>query len=220
MATTEIAVHGTEHDAQRKPVVNDFSIQVATVNGSGSQSANTVLLRTIFQMGVPVSGKNLFPSNIAGLPTWYTIRASAKGYIARKKEIDFLVAMNPETAKEDALSLAPGGAVLYDEPLKLNELRSDVTFYPVPYDKLVAAVCPEAKLRKLVKNMVYVGVVAQLLNLDMAEVEKALAQAVRQEDQSRRLELERRQGRLRLCCLLADQGRSLHRRAHEQDVAA
>lgn len=174
MATTEIAVHGTESHEARQPVVNDFSIQVATVNGSGSQSANTVLLRTIFQMGVPVSGKNLFPSNIAGLPTWYTIRASKKGYIARKKEIDFLVAMNPETAKEDVLSLAPGAAALYDEPLKLNELRSDLTFYAVPYDKITAAVCPESKLRKLVRNMVYVGVVAQLLKLDMAEVEKAL----------------------------------------------
>ena len=174
MATTEIAVHGAERGAVREPVVNDFSIQVATVNGSGSQSANTVLLRTIFQMGVPVSGKNMFPSNIAGLPTWYTIRASKKGYIARKKEIDFLVAMNPETAKEDVLSLAPGAVALYDEPLKLNELRSDLTFYAVPYDKITAAVCPESKLRKLVRNMVYVGVVAQLLNLDMAEVEKAL----------------------------------------------
>ncbi len=163
-----------ESGAGRQPVVNDFSIQVATVNGSGSQSANTVLLRTIFQMGVPVSGKNLFPSNIAGLPTWYTIRASKKGYIARKKEIDFLVAMNPETAKEDVLSLAPGAVALYDEPLKLNELRTDLTFYAVPYDKITAAVCPESKLRKLVRNMVYVGVVAKLLNLDMAEVEKAL----------------------------------------------
>ena len=85
-----------------------MSIQVATVNGTGSQSSNTVLLRSIFQMGVPVSGKNLFPSNIAGLPTWYTIRANKDGYIARKKEIDFLVAMNAETAKEDVLSLAPG----------------------------------------------------------------------------------------------------------------
>ena len=174
MATTEFAVHGTEHDAVREPVVNDFSIQVATVNGSGSQSANTVLLRTIFKMGVPVSGKNMFPSNIAGLPTWYTIRASKKGYIARKKEIDFLVAMNPETAREDVMSLASGAVALYDEPLKLNELRSDLTFYPVPYDKITAAVCPESKLRKLVRNMVYVGVVARLLNLDMAEVEKAL----------------------------------------------
>ena len=174
MATTDIAVH--EGTAGRTPerVSNDFSIQVATVNGSGSQSANTVLLRTIFQMGVPVSGKNMFPSNIAGLPTWYTIRASKHGFIARKKEIDFLIAMNPETAKEDVMSLAPGAAVLYDEPLNLRELRSDLTFYSVPYDKLVATVCPEAKLRKLVKNMIYVGVVAQLLSLDMAEIEKAL----------------------------------------------
>jgi len=174
MATTEFAVHGADQDAGREPVINDFSIQVATVNGSGSQSANTVLLRTIFQMGVPVSGKNMFPSNIAGLPTWYTIRASKKGYIARKKEIDFLVAMNPETAKEDVMSLEAGAVALYDEPLKLNELRSDLTFYAVPYDKITAAVCPESKLRKLVKNMVYVGVVAKLLSLDMAEVEKAL----------------------------------------------
>jgi len=151
-----------------------MSIQVATVNGSGSQSSNTVLLRSIFQMGVPVSGKNLFPSNIAGLPTWYTIRANKDGYIARKKEIDFLVAMNAETAQEDVMSLAPGAAALYDEPLKLNELRNDLIFYAVPYDKLVATVCPEAKLRKLVKNMIYVGVVAQLLDIDMAEVEKAI----------------------------------------------
>ena len=174
MATTEIAPHGSAAPVDRAPVVNDFSIQVATANGSGSQSANSILLRSIFQMGVPVSGKNLFPSNIAGLPTWFTIRASKKGYIARKKEIDFVVAMNPETAREDALALAPGAALLYDEPLKLNEVRSDLIFYSVPFDKIVAAVCPEAKLRKLVKNMIYVGVMAQLLNIDMAEVEKAL----------------------------------------------
>src|SRR5271170_6249450 len=167
MATTEFAVHGAEQGAVREPVVNDFSIQVATVNGSGSQSANTVLLRTIFQMGVPVSGKNMFPSNIAGLPTWYTIRASKKGYIARKKEIDFLVAMNSETAREDVLGLAAGAAVLYDEPLKLNELRSDLVFYFVPFDKIVGPVCPDAKLRRLVRNMIYDGVVAKLLGIDM-----------------------------------------------------
>jgi 2-oxoglutarate ferredoxin oxidoreductase subunit alpha len=125
-------------------------------------------------MGVPVSGKNLFPSNIAGLPTWYTIRANKDGYIARKKEIDFLVAMNAETAKEDVLSLASGAAVLYDEPLNLKALRDDLTFYAVPYDKLVGPVCPEAKLRKLVKNMIYVGVLARLLEIDMAEIEKAI----------------------------------------------
>src|SRR6478735_3544293 len=134
MATTEIAVHGAESGAVREPVVNDFSIQVATVNGSGSQSANSVLLRSIFQMGVPVSGKNLFPSNIAGLPTWYTIRASKHGYIARKKEIDFLVAMNAETAQEDVMSLASGAACVYDEPLKPSGLRNDLTSYPAPFE--------------------------------------------------------------------------------------
>ena len=174
MATTDVGLHESAGRASMAPVVNNMSIQVATVNGSGSQSSNTVLLRSIFQMGIPVSGKNLFPSNIAGLPTWYTIRANKDGYIARKKEIDFLVAMNPETARDDVMALAPGAAVLYDEPLNLNALRNDLVFYSAPYDKLVAAVCPEAKLRKLVKNMIYVGVLAKLLDIDMTEVEKAL----------------------------------------------
>src|SRR5579871_3700928 len=174
MATTDLAVHGATGDSAGNRIVNDFSLQVATVNGSGSQSANTVLLRTIFQMGVPVSGKNLFPSNIAGLPTWFTIRANKDGYIGRKKEIDFLVAMNAETAQDDVKSLDPGAIVLYDEPLNLKEVRNDLIYYSVPFDKLVAPVCPEAKLRKLVKNMIYVGVVAKLLSIDMEEVEKAL----------------------------------------------
>jgi 2-oxoglutarate ferredoxin oxidoreductase subunit alpha len=155
-------------------ITNDFSIQVATVNGSGSQTANLVLLRSIFQMGIPVSGKNLFPSNIAGLPTWYTIRANHRGYIARKKEIDFLVAMNPETAKDDVMALEPGRAVVYDEPLKLDALRSDLIFYSVPFDKIVAEVCSEAKLRRLVKNMIYDGILSELLSIDLAEMEKAL----------------------------------------------
>ncbi len=157
-----------------KRIVNDFSIQAGTVNGSGSQSANNVLLRSIFRMGIPVSGKNLFPSNIAGLPTWYTIRASRHGYVARKKEIDIAIAMNPETAKEDILSLPPGSVAIYDEPLNLAQYRDDVTCYPVPFDKLTASVCSDGKLRKLVKNMVYVGVAAQLLQMDMECVEKAL----------------------------------------------
>ena len=174
MATTDVGLHESAGRAARVPVVNNMSIQVATMNGSGSQSSNTVLLRSIFQMGVPVSGKNLFPSNIAGLPTWYTIRANKDGYVARKKEIDFLVAMNAETARDDVMSLAPEAAVLYDEPLKLSSLRDDLVFYTVPFDKLVAPVCPEAKLRKLVKNMIYVGVVAKLLDLEMAELEIAI----------------------------------------------
>jgi 2-oxoglutarate ferredoxin oxidoreductase subunit alpha len=160
--------------AARGPVVNDFSIQVATANGSGSQSSNMVLLRALFQMGVPVSGKNLFPSNIAGLPTWYTVRASKDGFIARKKEIDVLVAMNPETAREDVLALAPGAAVVYDAPLALSEVRQDLVFYPVAFDGIVAPITTDAKLRKLLRNMAYVGVLARLLSIEMAEVEAAI----------------------------------------------
>src|SRR5260221_9023526 len=174
MAPTDLSVQEQRAPAHKQRVANDFSIQVATVNGSGSQTANLVLLRSILLMGVPVSGKNMFPSNIAGLPTWYTIRASKRGYVGRKKEVDFLVAMNPETAKEDVLTLDAGAAVVYDEPLKLNTLRTDLTFYPVPFDKIVTAVCPDAKLRRLVRNMIYDGVMARLLGIDMALMEQAL----------------------------------------------
>ncbi|BDU77295.1 2-oxoacid:acceptor oxidoreductase subunit alpha [Mesoterricola sediminis] len=156
-------------------LVNDFSIEVATVNGSGSQTANTVLMRTIFQMGVPVTGKNLFPSNIAGLPTWFQIRANHRGYKARKAGIDLMICMNPETAKEDVAKVAPGTVLIYDEPLKLSDLRNDLAFCAVPFQKLVAASCPEPKLHKLVKNMVYVGVAAQMIGLDMDEVKRAIA---------------------------------------------
>src|SRR5438552_7446708 len=175
MSPTDLAVQQTHDTTRQQRVVNDFSIQVATVNGSGSQTANMVLLRSILLMGVPVSGKNMFPSNIAGLPTWYTIRASKRGYVGRKKEVDFLVAMNSETAKEDVLTLDPGAAVVYDEPLKLNTLRSDLAFYPVPFDKLVAPVWPDAKLRRLVRNMIYDGILAKLLGIDLSLMEQALS---------------------------------------------
>jgi len=172
MATGDLAL-GQEQSSlgAQKRVVNDFSINVATVNGSGSQSANSVLLKSIFGMGVPVSGKNLFPSNIAGLPTWYIIRASKDGYVARTRDYEFLVALNPETAKGDMMALPKGGVAIYEENLNLKQYRDDVVCYPVPFDKITAAVCTEAKLRKLVKNMVYVGVVAQLLSIDLAVVE-------------------------------------------------
>jgi 2-oxoglutarate/2-oxoacid ferredoxin oxidoreductase subunit alpha len=175
MATGDLAL-GQEQGAlnARQRVVNDFSINVATVNGSGSQSANSVLLKSIFGMGVPVSGKNLFPSNIAGLPTWYTIRASKEGYVARTRDTEILVALNPETAREDFLSLPAGAAAIYEENMNLKQYRDDVVCYPVPFDKITASVCAEAKLRKLVRNMVYVGVVAYLLSIDLAVVEKSV----------------------------------------------
>ena len=175
MATGDLALGQLEGAiGVRERVVNDFSINVATVNGSGSQSANSVLLKSIFGMGVPVSGKNLFPSNIAGLPTWYTIRASKDEYVARKREAEVLVSLNPETARQDVLALASGGVVIYEESLNLKQYRDDVVFYPVPFDKITAAVCSEAKLRKLVRNMVYVGAVAQILSIDLGVVESGL----------------------------------------------
>jgi 2-oxoglutarate ferredoxin oxidoreductase subunit alpha len=175
MATGDLVL-GQEQGtfSARSRVVNDFSINVATVNGSGSQSANSVLLKSIFGMGVPVSGKNLFPSNIAGLPTWYTIRASKAGYVARKRDTEILVALNPETAKDDILSLPAGAVAIYEENMNLKQYRDDVICYPVPFDKITAAVCSEAKLRKLVKNMVYVGVVANLLHIDLDIVEQGV----------------------------------------------
>ncbi|MGA3136464.1 MAG: 2-oxoacid:acceptor oxidoreductase subunit alpha [Terracidiphilus sp.] len=175
MATSDL-VQGQEQGAigTRARVINDFSINVATVNGSGSQSANSVLLKSIFGMGVPVSGKNLFPSNIAGLPTWYTIRASKDGYVARKRTAEVLVALNPDTAKQDTLALPPGGVAIYDEFLNLKQYRDDVIFYAVPFDKITIAICPEPKLRKLVRNMVYVGAVAQILAIDLGVVESGL----------------------------------------------
>jgi 2-oxoglutarate ferredoxin oxidoreductase subunit alpha len=175
MATGDLAL-GQEKGTQsaQKRVSNDFSIKVATVNGSGSQSANSVLLKSIFGMGVPVSGKNLFPSNIAGLPTWFLIRASKDGYVARKRNPEVLVALNPDTARQDVLELPVGGVAIYEENLDLKQYRDDVVFYPVPFDKITAEICPEAKLRKLVKNMVYVGAAAQLLSIDIGVVESGL----------------------------------------------
>jgi 2-oxoglutarate/2-oxoacid ferredoxin oxidoreductase subunit alpha len=177
MVTSDLAAQSqasSGSSVHAKKVVNDFSIQIATVNGSGSQSANSVLLRSIFSMGVPVSGKNLFPSNIAGLPTWYTIRVSRHGWVARKNDIDVLIAINPETVQEDVRTLRAGAAVIFDEALNLSERRADLSYYAVPFDRLVVATGAEAKLRKLIKNMVYVGVAAQLLAIDIECIENTV----------------------------------------------
>ncbi|MGD0646464.1 MAG: 2-oxoacid:acceptor oxidoreductase subunit alpha [Acidobacteriaceae bacterium] len=174
MATSNLELQSlpvTDSTVPLKKVVNDFAINVATVNGSGSQSANSILLRGIFNMGVPVSGKNLFPSNIAGLPTWYLIRASKDGWVARKSENDLLIAMNPETVHEDIRKLAPGRSVIFDEAFNFTERRDDIVYYPVPFDSLAAATGAEMKVRKLIRNMVYVGVAAQLLSIDLKGLE-------------------------------------------------
>lgn len=156
------------------PVVNDFSIHVATANGSGSQSANNVLIRTIFQMGVPVSGKNLFPSNIQGEPTWFTIRVNQDGFVGRKADIDILVAMNPQTAHADLKDLRPGTVCISPTALGLDKVRNDVTHYQVPFAELANESTDNPKLRKLLLNMVYVGVLGELFGLHFSELEKAV----------------------------------------------
>jgi 2-oxoglutarate ferredoxin oxidoreductase subunit alpha len=156
------------------PIVNDLTIHVATVNGSGSQSSNNVLMRSIFQMGVPVSGKNMFPSNIAGLPTWFTIRANKDGWIARKKEVDIMVCMNAQTAREDVEGLPPGALCIYDAPLNCKQYRNDAVFFEVPFQKLAHDLADDAKLRKLLTNMIYVGVIAELIGIDRDEILTAL----------------------------------------------
>jgi 2-oxoglutarate ferredoxin oxidoreductase subunit alpha len=175
-------------------VVNDFSIHVATANGSGSQSSNNILMRAIFQMGIPVSGKNLFPSNIQGLPTWFTIRASKEGFIARRRDIGVLICMNPETAHEDVRTVHPGAAVIYEESLKLDTLRTDVHFYPVPFSKLVLELVHDGKLRRLVVNMIYVGVAAWLLNVDREEIRKAVAKQFQGKEKAIEINLTAIQG--------------------------
>ncbi|HEX5031460.1 MAG TPA: 2-oxoacid:acceptor oxidoreductase subunit alpha [Candidatus Eisenbacteria bacterium] len=153
---------------------NRFTIHVATVNGSGSQTANTTLLRALFQMGIPVSGKNLFPSNIAGLPTWFTIRANDQGYVARIKRADLLVALNPETSVADIAAMEPGSVLVVADGLPMPATPPDRTLYKVPFTKLVEPLVADAKLRKLVVNMIYVGVVSWLLGIDPSEVDRAL----------------------------------------------
>ena len=156
------------------PIVNDLTIHVATVNGSGSQSSNNVLMRSIFQMGVPVSGKNMFPSNIAGLPTWFTIRANKDGWIARKKEVDIMVCMNAQTAREDVEALPPGAVCIYDAPLNCKAMRNDIRFFEVPFAKLAGELSQDSRLRKLLTNMIYVGIVAERIGIERDEIVAAI----------------------------------------------
>ena len=156
-------------------IVNDFSITTATVNGSGSQTANSTLLRAIHKMGVPVSGKNIFPSNIQGLPAWFTMRVSKAGYLAGSEQSEVLVAMNRASMLEDIQKLASGGICLYPIDDHLPITRDDVTFYPMPVNELVTQSGAESKLKPYVANMVYVGTLAYLLDIDLKEIEAALS---------------------------------------------
>lgn len=156
--------------------VNDFSIYVATVNGSGSQSSNNVLMRSIFRMGIPVSGKNLFPSNIQGLPTWFTIRVNKDGWTARKAETEILVCMNDQTYVEDVKALPAESVVIHHDHMNIEAIRKDLTPISVPFSKIIAESCADTRLRKLAVNMVYVGVLAEFLGITDQAIELAMEQ--------------------------------------------
>ena len=156
-------------------VVNDFSITVGTKNGSGSSTANNTILRAIFKMGIPVSGKNLFPSNIQGLPTWYTIRANKDGFIARHEVNEVVVAINPDSFARDLASVAVGGAFFYADDIKQPITRADIAVYPMPVKEIVKK-DPNvpSDYRDLVGNMVYVGVLSHMLGIDIETINAAL----------------------------------------------
>lgn len=160
--------------ANQQQIVNDFCITFSTVNGSGSATANTTLMRALFRMGIPVSGKNIFPSNIQGQPTWYTLRLSEKGYLARVEKDDIIVAMNPATLAKEVTFLAEGGVLLIPDDFKVGELRSDITLYTMPVKKIIHEAEVSASLRDYIANMVYVGAVSWLLGIDLNLIRQAL----------------------------------------------
>jgi len=157
-----------------KKIINDFSITVSTVNGSGSQTANTTILRALFKMGIPVSGKNLFPSNIQGQPTWYTIRVNKNGFTARCEEHEIVVAMNPNSFMQDLAGVLPGGIFFYNNDFKYNITRDDIYVYPMPVNEIIRTQEIPPNLRDLVANMVFVGILAQIIGIDLGNIRQAL----------------------------------------------
>lgn len=155
-------------------IINDFSITVGTANGSGSQTSNLTILRAVFKMGIPVTGKNMFPSNIQGLPTWYTLRLSKEGYTARRDEHEIVVAMNPKSFQSDVADVQPGGVLFYDDSIKLPIERDDITIYPMAIKQIIKETETPSSLRVMVSNMVYVGVLAEMLGIEMDKIKMAL----------------------------------------------
>ncbi len=174
MSQAVLAAEKVTGQKSAKPIVNDFQIIVATVNGTGSQTANTALIRALFRMGIPVNGKNIFPSNIQGLPTWFTIRLSKQGYTARRETSEILVAMNQATVKDDIANLPAGGVCYTPEEWGGQPERDDITYYTMPVKAIVSQSDTPPNLRDYVSNMVYVGVLAAIHNIEIADIREAL----------------------------------------------
>src|SRR3954467_955601 len=153
--------------------VNDFVVKFANVNGSGSASANGLFARAILRMGVPVAARNIFPSNIQGLPTWYEVRVVADGWRGRRGGVDLMVAMNPQTWDKDVAEIDPGGYLFYDstKPLPPSKFRSDINVIGVPLTEICNREYSDPRQRQLFKNIIYVGALAALLDIDLAAVE-------------------------------------------------
>ena len=155
---------------------NEFVLKFANINGSGCASANLLCAKALFRMGLPVSPKNIFPSNIQGLPTWYEIRISEAGHLARREGSDVMVAMNPQTYTQDGAEVVAGGTIIYDSTWPRDFGRSDVTQIGVPIARLCAEAWVDPRQRQLLKNIVYVGALAWLIEIDMVILEKLIAE--------------------------------------------
>ncbi|MCA0326293.1 MAG: 2-oxoacid:acceptor oxidoreductase subunit alpha [Proteobacteria bacterium] len=164
--------------------VNDFVVKFANVNGSGSASANELFAKAILRMGVPVSPRNIFPSNIQGLPTWYEVRVSERGYLGRRGGIDMMVATNPQTWAADVAEIEPGGYLFYDStrPRAASELRDDITVIGMPLTEICNAVYADPRQRQLFKNIMYVGALSVLLDIEGEVIEQLLAEQFRGKD--------------------------------------
>ena len=164
--------------------VNDFVVKFANVNGSGSASANEMFARSILRMGVPVTSRNIFPSNIQGLPTWYEVRVSGKGWLGRRGGVDMMVAMNPQTWDKDVASIDPGGYLFYDSsrPIPPSKFRDDITVLRMPLTEICNAAYKDPRQRQLFKNIIYVGALAQLLGIDPAVLEKLIGEQYKGKD--------------------------------------
>ena len=163
---------------KRLEAVNDFVVKFANVNGSGSASANELFARSILRMGVPVSPRNIFPSNIQGLPTWYEVRVNERGYLGRRGGVDLMVAMNPQTWDQDVREIEPGGYLFYDssKPLPKSKFRDDIHVIGMPLTEICNANYTDARERQLFKNIIYVGALSALLEIDPDAIEKLFSE--------------------------------------------
>ena len=170
--------HSTQPQQTQLQAINDFVVKFANVNGSGSASANELFAKAILRMGVPVSPRNIFPSNIQGLPTWYEVRVTERGWLGRRGGVDLMVAMNPQTWDDDIKEIEPGGYLVYDStrPIPKSKLRDDVTLLGMPLTAICNDTYSDPRQRQLFKNIMYVGALSALLDMDVPAIETLIAE--------------------------------------------